>query len=219
MAADAPPRQRTRRATLDWSFDLLEPEDQHAFTALGAFAGGCELAAAEAVTGAGLDVLEGLVAKDNFAVALECAFAGGRAIDALALAGALGPVGWLTNASEWTPGRALARWPPPATTPLRRCAPARCSRWVTAAPNGSRTSSASPRRSPCLRIWRRDQRRPHPHVPQQRNERSRRVEQRFIAPARARLGSGRWEAASTGARSLSADSAIALALEPALLPG
>jgi hypothetical protein len=36
---------------------------------------------------------------------------------------------------------------------------------------------------------------------------------------RAAVGSGRWEAASTGARSLSADSAIALALEPALLPG
>ena len=46
-----------------------------------------------------------------------------------------------------------------------------------------------------------------------------RVEQRFIAPARERLGSDAWEAASAGARSMSADSAIALALEPALLPG
>ena len=60
---DAPPRQRTLRATLDWSFDLLEPEEQDAFTALGVFAGGCQLDAAEAVTGASLDVLEGLVAK------------------------------------------------------------------------------------------------------------------------------------------------------------
>jgi hypothetical protein len=46
-----------------------------------------------------------------------------------------------------------------------------------------------------------------------------RVEQRFIAPARERLGSDAWETASAAARSLSADSAIALALEPALLPG
>jgi predicted ATPase/DNA-binding SARP family transcriptional activator len=60
---DAPARQRTLRATLDWSFDLLEPDEQDAFTALGAFAGGCELDAAEAVTGTGLDVLEGLVDK------------------------------------------------------------------------------------------------------------------------------------------------------------
>jgi hypothetical protein len=60
---DAPPRQRTLRATLDWSFDLLEPQEQHAFTALAAFAGGCALDAAEAVTGASLEVLEGLVAK------------------------------------------------------------------------------------------------------------------------------------------------------------
>ena len=60
---DAPPRQRTLRATLDWSYDLLDDDERHAFVALGAFAGGCELDAAEAVTGAGLDVLEGLVAK------------------------------------------------------------------------------------------------------------------------------------------------------------
>jgi hypothetical protein len=46
-----------------------------------------------------------------------------------------------------------------------------------------------------------------------------RVERRFIAPARERLGSDAWEAASAGGRSLSADSAIALAVEPALLPG
>jgi predicted ATPase len=188
---DAPPRQRTLRATLDWSFDLLEPDEQDAFTALGAFAGGCELDAAEAVTGADLDVLEGLVAKnlvssrdgrlsllepvrqyaaerlaarpdvdaihgrhhahflalaeqaepelwtrgrsaprlsalrrelDNFAVALERAFAGGRTIDALALAGALGPWLWLTNASEWTRrscARALAASGDDAPAPLR----------------------------------------------------------------------------------------------------
>ena len=46
-----------------------------------------------------------------------------------------------------------------------------------------------------------------------------RLEQRFIAPARERLGSDAWQDASAAARRLSADSAIALALEPALLPG
>ena len=60
---DAPERQQTLRATLDWSFDLLDRDEQDAFTALGAFAGGCELDAAEAVTGAPLEVLEQLVAK------------------------------------------------------------------------------------------------------------------------------------------------------------
>jgi hypothetical protein len=44
-----------------------------------------------------------------------------------------------------------------------------------------------------------------------------RVEQRFIAPARKRLGRDAWEAASAAGRELSADAAIALALEPALL--
>jgi predicted ATPase/DNA-binding SARP family transcriptional activator len=60
---DAPERQRTLRATLDWSLDLLDDEERDAFAALGAFAGGCELDAAEAVTGSRLDVLDSLVAK------------------------------------------------------------------------------------------------------------------------------------------------------------
>src|SRR3954451_10145775 len=37
---DAPERQRTVRATLDWSVRLLEPDQRAAFFALGAFAGG-----------------------------------------------------------------------------------------------------------------------------------------------------------------------------------
>jgi predicted ATPase/DNA-binding SARP family transcriptional activator len=62
-ARDAPARHQTLRATLDWSFALLDEGEQRAFTALGAFAGGCDVEAAEAVTGAGIDALEGLVAK------------------------------------------------------------------------------------------------------------------------------------------------------------
>jgi predicted ATPase/DNA-binding SARP family transcriptional activator len=62
-ARDAPARHQTLRATLDWSFALLTEDEQRAFTALGAFAGGCDVDAAEAVTGADLDVLDSLVAK------------------------------------------------------------------------------------------------------------------------------------------------------------
>jgi tetratricopeptide (TPR) repeat protein len=62
-ASDAPERQRTLRATLDWSFELLDAQERDAFVALGAFAGGCELEAAEAVAGCPLPVLEALVAK------------------------------------------------------------------------------------------------------------------------------------------------------------
>lgn len=49
-ARDAPPRQRTLRHTLAWSYDLLTPEEQTLFCRLGIFVGGWTLAAAEAVT-------------------------------------------------------------------------------------------------------------------------------------------------------------------------
>jgi predicted ATPase/DNA-binding SARP family transcriptional activator len=156
---DAPERQQTLRATLDWSYDLLDERERAAFSALGVFAGGCELDAAEAVTGSPLTVIEALVAqnlvnvrdgrlillepvrqyaverlaarpdedevrarhldhlrdlaqradhqirvqgsvapgfaavhreRDNFEAAIEWAFASGRYVDALAVAGALG---------------------------------------------------------------------------------------------------------------------------------
>lgn len=60
---DAPERQRTVRATLDWSVELLQAPDKAAFFALGAFAGGGTLDAVEAVTGAPLHVLDAIVAK------------------------------------------------------------------------------------------------------------------------------------------------------------
>ena len=60
---DVPDRQRTLRATLDWSFQLLVEDERAAFVAFGAFAGGATLEAAEAVTGAPLPVLEALVDK------------------------------------------------------------------------------------------------------------------------------------------------------------
>ncbi len=47
---DAPARQRTIRATLEWSFALLDADEQQAFRALAVFVGGAELGAAQAVT-------------------------------------------------------------------------------------------------------------------------------------------------------------------------
>jgi len=55
------PRQRTLRATVDWSFQLLEEPDRRLFRRLSVFAGGWTVAAAEAVTGDAGGVLEGLV--------------------------------------------------------------------------------------------------------------------------------------------------------------
>ena len=61
--SDAPARQRTLRATMDWSYGLLSEAERDAFTAFGAFASDCALDAAEAVTGAALPVLDALVDK------------------------------------------------------------------------------------------------------------------------------------------------------------
>jgi predicted ATPase/DNA-binding SARP family transcriptional activator/DNA-binding CsgD family transcriptional regulator len=66
----AAPRQRTLRATLDWSYDLLSKDDRRFFGRLSVFVGGWTLEAAEAVcSGDGveeddvLDLLGGLVDK------------------------------------------------------------------------------------------------------------------------------------------------------------
>jgi predicted ATPase len=59
---DAPRHQQTLRMTLDWSYDLLDPDAQRLFARLGVFAGGCTLASAEAVCGGEGSVLEGLAA-------------------------------------------------------------------------------------------------------------------------------------------------------------
>lgn len=62
-ARDADPRQATLRATIEWSYDLLAPEEQTLFARLSVFAGGCTLEAAEDVCGADVDTIESLLDK------------------------------------------------------------------------------------------------------------------------------------------------------------
>jgi predicted ATPase/class 3 adenylate cyclase len=61
---DADPRQATLRATIAWSYDLLTDEERAVLDRLSVFAGGCSVAAAEAVAGADPDVLQGLLDKN-----------------------------------------------------------------------------------------------------------------------------------------------------------
>ncbi|HET9671251.1 MAG TPA: tetratricopeptide repeat protein [Actinomycetota bacterium] len=60
---DADPRQRTLRSTIEWSYDLLDAEEQRLFARLAVFAGEATLEAAERVADADLDTLGSLVDK------------------------------------------------------------------------------------------------------------------------------------------------------------
>ena len=60
---DAPARQQTLRATIDWSHSLLSDDEQACFARFAVFAGGATVEAAETITGAGIDTLDRLVAK------------------------------------------------------------------------------------------------------------------------------------------------------------
>jgi predicted ATPase/DNA-binding SARP family transcriptional activator len=57
---DAPERQRTLRATLDWSRELLDQEEQRLLERLAVFSGGCTLEAAERVCDASFVALASL---------------------------------------------------------------------------------------------------------------------------------------------------------------
>ena len=59
--ADLPERHRTLRAAIDWSYDLLTPEEQALFTSLSVFVGGFTLeGAAAAAGGLEIDVVDGV---------------------------------------------------------------------------------------------------------------------------------------------------------------
>jgi predicted ATPase len=58
---DAPERQQTLRATIEWSHQLLTAAEQRLFAGLAVFAGGCTLEAAENVVEADIDRLQSLI--------------------------------------------------------------------------------------------------------------------------------------------------------------
>lgn len=58
---DSDPRQRTLRATIEWSYELLSPAEQVLFRRLGVFAAGFRLEAGRTVAEADLDTLQSLV--------------------------------------------------------------------------------------------------------------------------------------------------------------
>ena len=60
---DVEERQRTLEATIAWSYELLDDDERRVLRGLSVFAGGCTLAAAEAVAGADVDSLESLLDK------------------------------------------------------------------------------------------------------------------------------------------------------------
>jgi len=56
-------RQQTLRATIEWSHDLLDPDERQLFARLAVFTGGFTLDAAEVATDADLDTLQALLDK------------------------------------------------------------------------------------------------------------------------------------------------------------
>lgn len=60
---DAPERQRTLRATIEWSYELLNEEEKELFQRLAIFAGSFDVTAAETVAGAEIETLQSLVEK------------------------------------------------------------------------------------------------------------------------------------------------------------
>jgi predicted ATPase/class 3 adenylate cyclase len=57
------PRQQTLRATIEWSHDLLDQDEQRLFARLAVFRGGCTLESAEQVCDGDVDAVESLVDK------------------------------------------------------------------------------------------------------------------------------------------------------------
>jgi predicted ATPase/DNA-binding winged helix-turn-helix (wHTH) protein len=74
-ARDLPQRQRTLRAAMDWSYDLLNPAEQKLFRRLSVFVGGCNLEGVEAVCDTkgdlDLDLLDGMASMVDKSLAQQ----------------------------------------------------------------------------------------------------------------------------------------------------
>jgi predicted ATPase len=68
---DLPERQRTLRGTIEWSYELLLPDERRLFARLAVFRGGCTLDDAEVIVGADVDKLQSLVDKSLLRYARE----------------------------------------------------------------------------------------------------------------------------------------------------
>jgi tetratricopeptide (TPR) repeat protein len=67
-ARDLPPRQRTLRDTINWSYELLSDGEQGLFRSLSVFRGGFTLEAADAVCGHSADVLDDVTSLVNWSL-------------------------------------------------------------------------------------------------------------------------------------------------------
>jgi predicted ATPase/class 3 adenylate cyclase len=63
LRRDAPARQRTLRATIEWSYDLLDADEQRVLSELAVFVEGCTLDAAAVVCRTDIDVVGSLLDK------------------------------------------------------------------------------------------------------------------------------------------------------------
>jgi predicted ATPase len=81
-ARDLPDRQRTMRDTIQWSYDLLTPEEQCLFQRLSVFVGGWTVESAGAVVNAdgdlGIDALDGLASLVEKSLAVQREQPGGE---------------------------------------------------------------------------------------------------------------------------------------------
>lgn len=97
---DAPARQRTLTAAIDWSYELLNADEKRCFARLGLFQGGWSLEAAEAVCG------NELADHNNLRTAFAWSVAGAGAVELGLRAGAALWWFWWTN-GQLAEGRQL----------------------------------------------------------------------------------------------------------------